>query len=143
MTGFLWSLYLYTVLMYKYLLEIIKRRSKVQEKNMLCERALNFHQWKKISKNYKPITVWLWLVYKFTENNCCLRLLFEFIQTQKRHPTSLEKISILTWKLLVISSQNFLCELNSQIIYSLQNISSVAATLNIIKKYCSNNATMS
>ena len=26
----------------KHLLELIKRRSKVQEKNMSCERALNF-----------------------------------------------------------------------------------------------------
>ena len=34
----------------KYLLELIKRRSTVQEKNMLCERRLNFDQWKK----YKP-----------------------------------------------------------------------------------------
>ena len=25
-------------------LELIKRRSKIQEKNMLCERALNFDQ---------------------------------------------------------------------------------------------------
>ena len=44
MTGFLWSLYLYTVLMYKYLLEVIKRKSKAQEKNVLCEHALNFNQ---------------------------------------------------------------------------------------------------
>ena len=28
----------------KYLLEIIKRRSKVQEKNIPCEHALNFDQ---------------------------------------------------------------------------------------------------
>ena len=28
----------------KYLLELIKRRSKVQEKNKSCERALNFDQ---------------------------------------------------------------------------------------------------
>ena len=30
--------------MYKYLLELIKRRSKVQEENMSCEGALNFDQ---------------------------------------------------------------------------------------------------
>ena len=30
--------------MYKYLLELIKRRSKVQEKNISCERALNSDQ---------------------------------------------------------------------------------------------------
>ena len=28
----------------KYLPEVIKRRSKVQENNMSCERALNFDQ---------------------------------------------------------------------------------------------------
>ena len=30
--------------MYKHLLELIKRRSKVQENNISCERALNFDQ---------------------------------------------------------------------------------------------------
>ena len=81
-----------------------KRRSKVQEKNMSCEHALNFDQWKTFSENYKPMRVWLWLVYKFTENYYPSRLFSEFIQTQKRYPTSLDKIRILTWKLLVISS---------------------------------------
>ena len=45
-----------------------KRRLKVQETIMSCERALNFDQWKTFSENYKPMRVWLWLVYKFTEN---------------------------------------------------------------------------
>ena len=36
---------------------LIKRRSKVQEKNMSCKRALNFDQWKTFSKNYKPMGV--------------------------------------------------------------------------------------
>ena len=57
----------------KYLLELIKRSSEVQEKNISCEHAFNFDQWKTFSKNYKPMRVWLWLVYKFTENYCCLR----------------------------------------------------------------------
>ena len=86
------------------LLELIKARSKVQEKNMSCERALNFDQWKTLSENYKLMIVWLWLVYKFTENYCRLRLFSEFIHVQKRYPTCLNKIRILTWKLLVISS---------------------------------------
>ena len=47
---------------WKYLLELIKRRSKVQEKNMSCEGRLNFDQWKTFSENYKPIRVWLWFV---------------------------------------------------------------------------------
>ena len=85
-------------------LELIKRRSKVQEKNMSCERALNFDQWKTFPENHKPMRVWLWLVYKFTENYCRFRLSSEFIQTQKSYPTSLDKIRILTCKLLVISS---------------------------------------
>ena len=57
--------------------------------------------------------VWLWLAYKFTENYCRLRLFSEFIQTQKRYPTSLNKIRIVTWELLVISSEDFSCDLNS------------------------------
>ena len=81
-----------------------KRRSKVQEKNMSCQRALNFGQWKMLSENYKPMRVWLWLVYKFIENYCRLRLFSEFIQTQNRYPTSFDKIRILTWKILVLSS---------------------------------------
>ena len=103
--GLLWSLDSHRIFIWygqkktpnsKYLLELIKRRSKVQEKNISCERALNFDQWKTFSENYKPMRVWLWLVYKFTENYCRLRLFSEFIQTQKRYPTSLDKIRILT-----------------------------------------------
>ena len=51
---------------------------------MSHERVLNFDQWKKFSKNYEPTTVWLWLVYKITENNCRSQLFADFIQTQKR-----------------------------------------------------------
>ena len=36
-------------------LELIKRRSKVEENNMSCERGLNFDQWKTFFENYKPI----------------------------------------------------------------------------------------
>ena len=85
-------------------LDLIKRRSKVQEKNKSCKRALNFDQWKTFSKNYKPMRVWLWLVYKFTKSCQIYRLFSEFIQTKKRYPTSLDKICILNRKLLVISS---------------------------------------
>ena len=64
--GFLWSLYLYAVFLWcsekqtpnnKFLLELIKRRSKVQEKIMSYERALNSDQWKTFSENYKPVRV--------------------------------------------------------------------------------------
>ena len=106
----------------KYILELAKRRSKVQEKNMSCERALSFDQWKTFSVNYKPIRVWLWLIYKLTENYCHSQLFSKFIQTQKRYPTFLDKISILTWKLFVMSSQSLPCKLNSQRTYSFQNI---------------------
>ena len=59
-----------------------KRRSKVQEKNMTCERAFTFDQWE---FDYGLFT-------KFFENYCRSRLFSEFIQTQKRYPTSLDKI---------------------------------------------------
>ena len=85
----------------KYLLESIKRRSKVQERNMSCECALNFDQWKIFSENYKLMRVWTWLVYNFSENYCHLRFFSEFIQTQKMYSTSVDKIRILTWKLPV------------------------------------------
>ena len=85
-------------------LELIKGRSKVQEKNMSCESALNFDRWKTFSENCKSMRVWLWLVYKFTENCQIYRLFSDFNQTKKRYPTSLDKIRILTRKQLVISS---------------------------------------
>ena len=69
-----------------------KRRSKVQEKNMSCERALNFDQWKTFSENYKPMRAWLWLVYNIYRELFRLRLFSELIQTQKRYSTSLDKI---------------------------------------------------
>ena len=50
---------------------------------MSCESPLKFGQWKTFSEHYKPIRVWLWFVYKITENNRRLRLFIEFIQTQK------------------------------------------------------------
>ena len=37
--------------------ELIKRKSKVQENNMSCERALNSDKFKTFSKNYKPMRV--------------------------------------------------------------------------------------
>ena len=83
-----WEINIYT--------RVDKKRSKVQEKNMSQERALNFDQWKTFSENYKPIRVWLWLVYKFTDNYCPLRLFSEFIQTRKSYPTTNDKIVILT-----------------------------------------------
>ena len=41
----------------KYLLELIKRRSKVQENNMSCERVLNFDELKTFYENYKTMRV--------------------------------------------------------------------------------------
>ena len=46
-----------------------------------------------------------------------------FIQTHKRYPTSLENIGIISWRLFVISSQNFSCELNYLRPHSLRNFS--------------------
>ena len=114
MIGLLWSLhyiqYFFDVVRNtpnnKYLLEIIKRSSK-ERKCMSCGRVLNFDQRKTFSSNYKLITVWLWLFYKFIKNNYRLRFFSEFIQTQKSYPTCLDKTSIATWKLYVISSQIF------------------------------------
>ena len=80
-----------TVTESKNLLELIKRRSKVQETNMSCELALNFDQWKTFSKNYKPMRVWLWLVYKFTEN-------FYPLTTFLRVHSNSKEVSHLSWQ---------------------------------------------
>ena len=61
--------------------------------------CFKFWPWKTFSENYRPMRVWLWLVYKFTGNYCRSRLFSEFIQTKKRYPTYLVKIIIQTWKL--------------------------------------------
>ena len=71
---------------------------------MLRERALNFDKLKAFSENYEPMRVWLWIVYIVGENYCRLQLFSEFIQTQKRHPTSFDKIGILTEKLIAIAN---------------------------------------
>ena len=68
----------------------IKRTSKVQEKNMSFQRALNFDQWKIFSENYKPMRVLLWLVYKFTENCQIYRL---FLRVHSRS----KKVSYISW----------------------------------------------
>ena len=76
-----------------YLLELIKKRSKVREKNMSHKRDLNFDRWKAPFENYMPIKVWFRIVYKITKNICRSRLLTKFVQTQKRYLTSLNKIT--------------------------------------------------
>ena len=69
------------------------------------------------------------MVYKIFKNNCCPGLRAKFIQTQKWcYLTSLVKINILAWRLLVISSQTFSCKLNSSRAYSLWNMSYLLLT---------------
>ena len=107
---------------FKQKISIIKRRSNVNQKNMLRKQSLNFDQWNKFSGNHKPISVLLWLVYKSIENNCLLLPFIELIQTRKMYPTYLHKIGILFWRWLVLTSQIFSCKLNSSRTYSLRNI---------------------
>ena len=109
----------------KYLLEL----SKVHQKNISSERALNFEESKRFYKTNSRF--WLWPVCNITENSCCLRLFVDFIQTQKRYPISLNKISIRSWKVLVISRQNFSCELNRLRSFFLRNISCLSQWLNV------------
>ena len=42
-------------------------------------------------KNYYPVRVRLWLVYKITENNLLFATFRDFIQNQRRYPTSVDK----------------------------------------------------
>ena len=50
--------------------------------------SFEFWPMKNISENYKPMRVWLWLAYRFTENYCC------FLRV---HSNSKE-VSYLTWQ---------------------------------------------
>ena len=63
---------------------------------MSGERALNFDQRQIFLGNDEPIIVSLWFVYKIIVNNYLSRFFVEFVQTQKKYPTSLDKISFLT-----------------------------------------------
>ena len=71
----------------KYLLELIKRRPKVQEQNMPFERGLNFDQWKTFSENYKQ---WEFDYGLFTN-------LLRIIVACDFWPTS-EELSYLSWQ---------------------------------------------
>ena len=87
----------------KLLLESNKRRSKVQEKNMSCERALNFDQWKTFPKT---ISQWEFDYGLFT-NLPRIIVARDFSPSSfklKRGILPLDKIRILTWKLHNISS---------------------------------------
>ena len=125
---FIWWLVSFGVCIYmQYFFDVVRNKSKQEVSTSVNQEKIKsyimwtcFKFWpiKNVSKTNKPIRVWLWLLYKFNENNCCLRLFSKFIQAQKIFPNSIEKISILTWKPLVISIQNFSCELNSTKTYS-------------------------
>ena len=52
--------------------------------------------------------VLLWLLYKFTENYCRLQLFSQFIQTQKRYPTSLDKMPMYLENYLSYKAKIFL-----------------------------------
>ena len=77
--------------LFTYNISLNKRRSKVQKKNMSCERALIFDQWKTFSENYKPMRVWLWLVYKI------YRELLSLATFLRVHSNSKE-VSYLSWQ---------------------------------------------
>ena len=66
----------------------ILRTSKVQEKSMSCESALNFDWWK-TSENYTPMSQELLSLGTFLQVH----------SNSKRYSTSLDKMHILTWEL--------------------------------------------
>ena len=55
---------------------------------MSCKHALNFDQWNTLSENYKPMRVWLWLVYEE------LLLLTTFLQVYSNS----KEVSYLSWQ---------------------------------------------
>ena len=101
---------------------------------MSCEGALSFDQWKTFSENYKPMKVWLWLVCKFTGNYIAPHDISLSSLKLRRGILPLGKICILTWKLLVISSNIFLWTKLLQNLLLAKYLISVAAPLKCI--YC-------
>ena len=86
----LWLAFFGVCIFIHYFFDVVRtgvNQKKIKSsKKMSCKRAFHFDQWKTFSKNYRSVRVWLWLVYKFTENCCRLRLFSEFIL--RVHPTS-------------------------------------------------------
>ena len=137
MIGFPWSLYSHVIFIWcgekqtsntKYL-ESIKRTLKFQERNMSCERALNFDQWKTSPENCKSMITWLWLVYKFTKNS----QIPTFLQV---HSYSKE-VSYISWQ-NTYPNLKTTCHIKLKIflrtqlrknLYSLQNISYLSLRL--------------
>ena len=124
-TSWLVSYFIFT-----YNISLNKRRSKVQEKNVSCERALNFDQWKIFSENYKPMRVWLWLVYKI------YRELLSLATFPPVHSNSKE-VSYLSWPNTYpnlkttchIRLKFFLWTKLLENLYSMQNISYLSLRL--------------
>ena len=124
-TSWLVSYFIFT-----YNISLNKRRSKVQEKNVSCERALNFDQWKIFSENYKPMRVWLWLVYKI------YRELLSLATFLPAHSNSKE-VSYLSWPNTYpnlkttchIRLKFFLWTKLLENLYSMQNISYLSLRL--------------
>ena len=74
------------------LLEQIIKRSKVHEKNMSHEPTLNFDKSQTLFKNYKPIRILLWLVYRVTVNN------YRSVATFRQIHSNSKEISYLLWQ---------------------------------------------
>ena len=95
---------------------------KISRKEYVTWTSFKVWQIKTFSESYSAMEIWLGLAYKIIKKSC-------FIQTQKRYPTSLDKISILNWRLLITSNENFSIELKSSKIYTLKNISYLSLRL--------------
>ena len=65
----------------KYLLQFIKRRSKVYQKNMSRQKTLKSNQSILFSQNYMQTRLLLWLADNITESSCIFQLFTVFIQT--------------------------------------------------------------
>ena len=83
----------------KYLMELIKRRSKVKEKTISCWRALNFHQLKTF---FETISQWEFHYGLFT-NLPRIIVAWDFFLLNS-NSNKVPQLSYPTWKLLLISS---------------------------------------
>ena len=82
------------------------KKIKSSWKERFTWACFKFQPIKNIFRRLKSIKFSLRLVYKIIKNNSHSWLFIEFTQTQKVDPTSLDNLSILTWKVLLIWNQN-------------------------------------
>ena len=121
-----WNVYLVTVFLWKWNYNFLRMQweIKLHQENV----TWTHFKFRPMTNLSKTLSRWEFS-YKITENNCHSRHFAVVIRIPKRYPTSLNKISILTLILLIISSQIFSWKLTPSRTFFLPNFSYLSLRL--------------